>query len=285
MVGVMESDITKLEHLRRLRKVLIYIERHLDEELSLEKLAKVGSFSVYHFHRIFRGIVGETPGTYVRRLRLERAAGHLVYSDERITDVALDASYDTPSAFTKAFKRIMGCSPAHYRETMPLTHQKQEDFEMNPSIRTFEDLSVLSVRRTGSYPTSAPAAWKALKDFVDRHGLQSENTRFIGVYHDNPDITAEENIRSEACCTAPANIPEEGEVMRKVIEGGRYATFEHKGPLNDLSKTFDGIFGNWYPQSGEKLADRPCLIELSEFPDAGDNPDTRAKVHIPLVFV
>lgn len=282
MMGIMESDATKLEHLRRIRKVLFFIENNLSEELSLEQLAKVGSFSMYHFHRIFHGAIGEAPGAYVRRLRLEKAAGQLAYSDSRITDVALDASYDTPSAFTKAFKRVMGCSPAQYRETTPITHQKQENFEMKATIHILEDQSVLSVRRTGSYPKSAPAAWEALKEFVDKHELHGGNTRFFGVYYDNPDITAEENIRSEACCTASSSIPEEGEVTRKVIKGGRYATFEHKGPLNNLSKTFDGIFANWYPQSGEKLGDRPCLLELTELPEAGDSANTEAKVHIPL---
>lgn len=279
----MERDASKLEHLRRLRKVLIFIEQNLDEELSLEQLAKVGSYSAYHFHRIFHGVVGETPGAYVRRLRLERAAGQLVYSDERITDVALDACYDTPSAFTKAFRRVMGCSPVQYRQSTSLNYQKQENFEMNPTIQTFNDVPVFSVLRTGSYPKSAPAAWKALQGFVDKHELHGKGTRFFGIYHDNPDITAEDKIRSEACCSAKAQIQEEGEVVRKMIQGGRYATFEHKGPLHNLDKTFDGIFANWFPSSGERLAERPCLVELAELPQSGDCFETEAKVHIPLV--
>lgn len=164
----------------------------------------------------------------------------------------------------------------------PITHHIQEDFEMKPTIHIIEDLSVLSVRRTASSLNSAFAAWKALKAFVDKHGLHGGSTRFIGVYHDNPDITAEENIRSEACCTASSTVPEEGEVTRKTIEGGRYATFEHKGPLSDLSKTFDGIFANWYPQSGEKLAERPCLLGLSELPEKADFSYSHVNVHIPL---
>ena len=45
--------------------------------------------------------------------------------------------------------------------------------------------------------------------------------RFIGVYYDNPEITEEEKIRSEACCTAPLSVAEEGEVTRKLLEGGK----------------------------------------------------------------
>ena len=161
----MKHDATKLEHLRRLHKVLVYIEQNLDDELSLEKLAKVGSFSMYHFHRIFRAAIGESPGVYIRRLRLERAAGQLLFSDKQVTDIALDTQYDTPSAFTKAFKRVMGYSPSQYREMLVLNYPKQGDFYMQPTIQNLEDLSVLSIRKTGEYSKSAPAAWEALKNF------------------------------------------------------------------------------------------------------------------------
>lgn len=278
----MERDATKLEHLKRLRKVLIFIEKNLDEELSLEDIAKIGCFSMYHFHRIFHGAIGETPAAYIRRLRLERAAGHLVYTEMRITDVALDAHYETPSAFTKAFRRVMGCSPAQYRATPPVNYPRQEPYQMNPIIQTFENLSVLSVRRTGPYPTSAPAAWKALSEFLISQSVEQEGMRFFGVYHDNPDITAAENIRSDSCCTASDDVAEAADVTRQVIEGGRYATFEHKGPLRDLEKTFDGIFGSWYPESGEDLADCPCLVELSSIPGSEGDVDRQAKVHVPL---
>ena len=50
------------EYQKRIDKVLSYIEANLENKLSLTELAKVSSFSVYHFHRIFTGILGETVG-------------------------------------------------------------------------------------------------------------------------------------------------------------------------------------------------------------------------------
>ena len=58
----------------RILKVQRFIQEHLDEELPLDRLARVAHFSPYHFHRIFRGLVGEAVNEYVRRLRLESAA-------------------------------------------------------------------------------------------------------------------------------------------------------------------------------------------------------------------
>lgn len=278
---MVERDSTKLEHLRRIRKVLFYIEQHLLEELSLEQLAKVGCFSLYHFHRIFHSAVGEAPGAYIRRLRMERAANHLAFSDDRITDLALDASYDTPSAFSKAFKNVMGCSPTQYRERTPGI-SKQENFAMKPTIQYFDELPVLAARKTGCYSTAVPAAWDAVKSFAKTRGFFNKDTRFIAIYHDNPEVTAEENIRCDACCTAPAGIEEGGELVRRSIPAGRYASFRHEGPLDEIDKTFDGIFGGWYPESGEQLGEHPCLVELVNYSEVESLLDAAAIIHLPL---
>ena len=55
----------------RVNRVLDYIGRHLDEELSLSRLSEVGCFSPFHFHRIFQSVTGETLNSHVRRVRLE----------------------------------------------------------------------------------------------------------------------------------------------------------------------------------------------------------------------
>ena len=108
------SDLTTYAyHMGRILKVLVYIESHLDEELSLEKMAKIASISPFYFHRLFRGLVGEPLAEHVKRLRLQRAAERLQYSDTAITDIALDLGYESPSAFTKVFNQVMGKSPGN----------------------------------------------------------------------------------------------------------------------------------------------------------------------------
>src|ERR1700759_5043047 len=61
----------------RMHRVLEYIDRHLDETLELQSLARVAHFSAFHFHRIFFAWTGETLGAYLRRRRLEIAASRL----------------------------------------------------------------------------------------------------------------------------------------------------------------------------------------------------------------
>src|SRR5689334_18846913 len=89
----------------RVNRVLDYIGAHLDGDLSLARLAGIACFSPYHFHRIFQGISGETLNSYVRRVRLERAAALMRASPrKRITDIALEAGFAGTAEFSRAFK-------------------------------------------------------------------------------------------------------------------------------------------------------------------------------------
>ena len=75
---------TQQTYRNRILRVQLFIEEHLDEELALEQLARLAHFSPYHFHRVFRAMVGETVGEHVRRLRLERAALRLSSTDRPV---------------------------------------------------------------------------------------------------------------------------------------------------------------------------------------------------------
>jgi AraC family transcriptional regulator len=99
----------------RLNNVKQYIREHINEPLSREVLADVAGFSVPHFHRVFTATVGESAASYVRRLRMERAARKLRMGAVDITEVALAGGYVSHAAFTKAFKQQFGYSPSEFR--------------------------------------------------------------------------------------------------------------------------------------------------------------------------
>lgn len=104
------------DHSECIEDVIRYIRRHINEPLDRERLADVAGFSVPHFHRIFRAHVGESAISYIRRLRLERAARKLRMGAVDITEVALAAGYDSHAAFGKAFKQQFGLSPSEFRQ-------------------------------------------------------------------------------------------------------------------------------------------------------------------------
>jgi AraC family transcriptional regulator len=93
---------------QRILQVQMYIQQNLDRDLSLKELAAKSYFSEYHFHRIFRAVVGEPLKEHIRRFRLERAASDLKHTNNSIINIAFDAGYQTHEAFTRAFKSVFG---------------------------------------------------------------------------------------------------------------------------------------------------------------------------------
>ncbi|MCA9310785.1 MAG: helix-turn-helix transcriptional regulator, partial [Phycisphaerales bacterium] len=107
-VDAMSVEV-RIEQARRL------LEARLDEDVPLEEAAAASSYSMFHFHRLFRGLIGETVREHVRRLRLERAAFRLVHTTDDILPIALDAGYETHESFSRAFKAHFGEPPSAYR--------------------------------------------------------------------------------------------------------------------------------------------------------------------------
>ena len=68
-----QGEIRRQEYVGRINRVIDYIRTDLTGDLRLETLAQVANFSPYHFHRVFRAMVGETVNTYIRRVRMQRA--------------------------------------------------------------------------------------------------------------------------------------------------------------------------------------------------------------------
>ncbi len=93
-----------------------YINQHLNENLTRQVLSSVTGFSVPHLHRIFIATTGESLISYVRRMRLERAANKLRFGAVDITEVALAAGYESHAAFGKAFRKHFGLTPSEFRQ-------------------------------------------------------------------------------------------------------------------------------------------------------------------------
>jgi len=104
--------------------------------LNREVLAEVAGFSIPHFHRVFTAQTGESAASYIRRMRLERAARKLRMGAVDITEVALAAGYDSHAAFGKAFKGQFGLSPSEFRQldcssaTQLLSHRAHRENEI-----------------------------------------------------------------------------------------------------------------------------------------------------------
>ncbi len=270
---------TERDYSERFVRSLVYIQEHLDEELSLEQVAGAAAFSTFHFHRIFRGLSGESLHGYVRRLRLERAAQRLKRADEPVTSVALDAGFETHEAFTRAFTGMFGESPSSFRAGFEPPRYP----DLPPvDIKELPPAKILFLRHVGAYD-QVGATWMRLMMWAGPRGLLGPGMRLLGIVHDDPDVTPPEKLRYDAAIVVRQQVEAEGEFGVMELPGGRYAVAVHKGPYDTLGATYQRVYGGWLPKSGEELRDAYPFEEYLNSPQNTRPEDLLTAIHLPLL--
>jgi AraC family transcriptional regulator len=121
------------EYRARIHRVQDFIERNIQETLSLEALAKVACFSPFHFHRIFSAMTGETLGQFIARVRIEKAAMKLTANPKlSITTIALECGFSGSAAFARSFNETFGMSASTWRNGGYHIFSKGRKTESNP---------------------------------------------------------------------------------------------------------------------------------------------------------
>ncbi len=100
-----------------IRDLLIWLESHLDQPLSLDNVAAKAGYSKWHLQRMFKDVTGHAIGAYLRARRLSKAAVALRLTSRPILDIALQYRFDSQQTFTRAFKKQFAQTPAWYRRS------------------------------------------------------------------------------------------------------------------------------------------------------------------------
>jgi AraC family transcriptional regulator len=263
----------------RILRVLVHIQTHLDDPLSLDELAGIACFSPFHFHRIFRGIVGEPVKEHVRRLRLERAAARLKFSAQPVIDIALDAGYESHEAFTRAFRAGFGESPSAYRSGRLADAPPESPIAVG--IEQVPEMRIAFIRHVGAYQ-EVGAAWSRLFSWLVPRGLYRADTKLLGICHDDPEVTPPDKLRYDAAVTISDSAKAEGEVGVRMLDSGEYAVAQHKGPYQKLGDTYARICGEWLPWSGRELASTASIERYLNNPQMTSPENLLTDVMLPL---
>ncbi|CAG7639411.1 effector binding domain-containing protein [Paenibacillus allorhizosphaerae] len=105
-----------MDWLKRMNNAMEYIETHLSEAIDFDKVARIACCSTYHFQRMFSFITNVPLSEYIRRRRLTLAAFELQSSGIKVIDVAFKYDYESPEAFSRAFKKMHGVMPMSARD-------------------------------------------------------------------------------------------------------------------------------------------------------------------------
>lgn len=264
-----------MEYLRQVRKGIDYIEANLASELDLAEVARHAGMSQWHFQRIFKALTNETLKTYVRSRRFAQALDALAHTEERVLEIALGAGFDSQEAFTRAFKKAFGVTPARYRkshQSIPFLRKVRfdEDYlrhlhggvslEPEVSVQPARVMVGLSTRFFGSdseknnFGAKLPALWGAFMPRLPELARGPRPTGYgviqqVGAHTDELEYLAAIEVAPDAV------VPRD--MMRFVLPEARYATFRHCGHLRELDKTVNYIYSSWLARSGLRHTSGP----------------------------
>ena len=271
---------------------LVHIQAHLDQDLSLELLADRVRLSKYHFHQVFRQATGETPRSYVERLRLEWAALQLRIRHVSVLDLSLECGFQNHETFSRAFRARFAMSPRDYRKGWSRGAQagSRARFERAPDVAPGTELSstrtvrlarmtVGFIRHLGPYEHVSPDSFTRLLAWSRRRG--DGPPLLLGIARDAPGITPDSKIRFDCCVQVPAAFDADGEIACQRTPAGEYAVTDYVGSW-DMGPAYASIF--------ERLQNTPELdiiglpaIEIYRTTRAGQRDAlARASIAIPV---
>ncbi|WP_098743495.1 AraC family transcriptional regulator [Paenibacillus sp. EZ-K15] len=285
-----------MNYYEKIQKSVDYIELHLKEDLSVCSIAEQAYFSVTHFYRIFRAMVGDSVKEYIRNRRLSQSVNELLTSEKRIIEIAIEYGFESQETYTRAFTKQFGITPGRYRrqgkkivlyekadvwKTKQINEILETSFPFRPQIvqcKINQVIGLKAIVKPGS--ETIRNLWAEFGKRKAEIECQSENEICLGICEYNPDITDESDftyIASIEVCD-PKQIP--FGMISRTIPCSKYAVFPHRGSINNLKNTYNYIYGVWLPDSGYELAELDT-IEYYDF--RSSNSNFEFDIYIPVI--
>lgn len=281
-----------------MRRVLEHIDRHLNDGPTVAELSAVAAWSKYHFHRQFAGLFGIGVYKYVQLSRLKRASYQLAFRANSPTlEVALANGYETPEAFARAFRKVVGQTPTEFRRAphwqpwhaayQPLallrsTHMKTEYRPDQVQIVDFKPTQVAALEHRGD-PRQIGGSIRKFIAWRQENRLPPRSSATFNVVYDDEAAVAPHEFRFDLCAATTREVTDNPYgVVSKTIPGGRCAVLRHVGSDDTLRDTVTYLYAEWLPASGQEPRDFPLFFERVEFyPDVPEH-EAITDVYLPL---
>lgn len=262
-----------------------FIEKNYDQAISIKDLEEVSNYSYRNIQRIFKYTCGETIGAYQQRLRVENAYKLILYTTESLTRIGLKVGFASLASFSKAFKQHFSISPKEAKlsraqllcEGTELT-LRSSDVLLQPEIVYIKPIQVYYQSTLTPYENEAI---ELLWDRFMENEFPSFDTEYFGIIADEPLIREELDCRYDACSSMQAK---NQKLPSKIIMGGRYARFMHKGSYETIDETYTKIYSRWIFDSGLEFAHTPIIEKYLKHADNSSHVDEQLTyILLPLI--
>jgi AraC family transcriptional regulator len=297
-----ESAVS-VDYARRINRAIDHIVRNLARPLRLDEVADAACFSPFHFHRVFKALLGETLNQFVKRQRLERALYLMSHAPRRsLTDVALDCGFSSSSDFSRSFKQHYGLPPSVF-DLETFRNTRREEFErvlssqdgspcftalpagQNPdgfevTLRDLPARTVAYIRVFDPYRAGvAQAACERLLAWAIERGLA--DGQWLGYMWEEPEIVALANCRYDVALVVDEVEPA-GEIGRFEFPPMRVAEVVLSGDIALEARAIDWLYKTWLPHSGHVPDDQPAFEAWIGRPFAHGNENFELACQLPV---
>jgi AraC family transcriptional regulator len=299
-------NLANLDYVDRVNRAVDYITRNLAQPLRLEDVAREACFSSYHFHRIFRGLMGETLAAFVKRVRLERSVYLLSHRNgaTTLTDIALACGFSSSSDFSRSFRAAYGVPPRQFdvdrfrrsrRDVMQATLTAPGDghtLDRLPAGTNPDGFTVtlrnLAARRVAYIRVHRPyegdhvvQALARLLVWAEAHGLA--DGQWLGYQWDDPEIVPLDKCRYDVGLEVPATTLADSEVSVADFAPCLAAEVEIAGTIDLELRALDWLYLTWLPNSGYAPAHQPGFEAWNGRPFAHGMAHFEIRLQLPVV--
>ncbi|MEC0125194.1 AraC family transcriptional regulator [Paenibacillus pabuli] len=268
-----------------------YMEDHLLENMTIEQISAQAHISPFHFQRTFSLLTDVTVAEYIRRRRLTLAANELIQSDHKIIDLAHKYGFDTPEAFSKAFRRQHGIAPTEARKNstsatsynrLVIQWSLKGAEPMNYKIVEQAEFMLVGIKQAFSYVDGENIRGIA-KMWQEAYTSGTEDRLFelnngeieglLGVCVDQNEIQ-EKQMEYWIATAYEGEVP--SGLLSFTVPASKWSVFEVQGPMPEsMQSLWKQIITEWFPSNPYEHAGIP---ELEVYP----GPNQPPQIWIPI---
>ena len=252
----MQKRSTINEHKEKINEVISYIHGNLSSKLLVADLARICSYSKFHFHRIFKEITNKSISTYIKESRLQLSANLLIFNqNSTIIDIAQSCGFKSSATFTNEFKKYFDMTPSlwrkngykNYKIENFIANNKKVDFS-SIEVKNIDKINTVYMRHCG-YDKNIKEIWQRFL-YLLKKDYSISSPQMIAFLHSNPSITDTKDCKYIVCANIlNQTIKVRGDIGTGDIPSGLYATIRYKGEYNDILHLYKKLYYEWLPSS------------------------------------